>query len=88
MFNYLDIPKSSTFKPDLQATDCWESLQFFFFFEKTPLLGPALYPFILYHMPFLDRRGIPSLDKWYPFHMSSCEICSPFNYCEFTVFLI
>ena len=30
MFNYLDIPKSSTFKPGLQATDCWESLQIFF----------------------------------------------------------
>ena len=36
------------------------------FFEKAPLLGPALYPFILYHMPFLDRRGIPSLDKGTP----------------------
>ena len=28
------------------------------FSEKAPLLGPAPYPFMLYHMPFLDRRGI------------------------------
>ena len=47
------------------------------FFEKAPLLGPAPYPFILYYMTFLDRRGIPSLDKLYTFHMPSCEICFP-----------
>ena len=74
-----DIPKPPNFKPGLQATDCWGSLQSFF-------LGPAPYLFMLYHIPFLDRRGIPSLNKWYPFHMPSCEICFPFNYCEFTVF--
>ena len=48
-----------------------------FFFEKTPLLGPASYPFILYHIPFLDRRGILSLEKLYPFPMPSYEICFP-----------
>ena len=77
----LDI---SNFKPGLQTTDCWGSPPSFF--EKAPLLGPAPFRFILYHMPFLDRRGIPSLDKWYLFHMPSREICFPFNYCEFTVF--
>ena len=80
----LDILKTSTFKPGLQATDCWWSPQSFFQEGSAPRSSP--FPFILYHIPFLDRRGISSLDKWYPFHMPICEICFPFNYCEFTVF--
>ena len=29
---------------------------------------------------------IPFIDKWYPFHMSSLELCFPFNCHKCTVF--
>ena len=31
---------------------------------------------------------IPSIDKWYPFHIPCLELCIPFNCCKCTVFLI
>ena len=51
------------FKPGLQATDCLGSPQsiFFFFGRLRSLVQPLI--LLYYIIPFLDRRGIPSLDK-------------------------
>ena len=47
------------------------------------------YPFIY----LFDRKGlfpfcILSIDKWYPLHVCSSELCTPFNCCKCTVFWI
>ena len=50
--------------------------------------GPTPYPF-LYH--FSRKRfpfRMPSIDKWHPFHITSLELCIPFNFCNCTVFQI
>ena len=40
--------------------------------------------------PFVVRQKkylrIPSIDKWYPFHIPSLEFCIPFSCCKFIVF--
>ena len=46
---------------------------------EVPPQGPPPYPFI-YH--FGQKRYLfrtPSIDKWYPFHIPSLELCIPFD---------
>ena len=42
-----------------------------------------------FYKPFLAENRIPfripSIGKWYPFHMSSLKHCIPFNCCKFIV---
>ena len=56
----------------------------------TGRLCPMVWPrFLLYTI--LDRKIPPikwhCIDKWYPFHILSLELCSPFNCCKCTIFL-
>ena len=56
--------------------------------EALPEVQP-LNPFIFYH--FSRKRYpfcIPSIDKWYPYHIPCLELCIPFTCCKCTVFLI
>ena len=52
---------------------------------EAPPRDPTPYPFI-YH--FSRKRylfRIPSIDKWYPFHIPCLKLCIPFNCCKCTV---
>ena len=45
-----------------------------------------------FYIPFLIKkkypfRSIPSIDKWYPLHIPSLELCTPFNCCKCTFFM-
>ena len=45
-----------------------------------------------FYIPFLIKkkypfRSIPSMDKWYPFHISCLELCIPFNCCKCIFFM-
>ena len=43
---------------------------------------PSIHHFSQKRYPF----RIPSIDKWYPFHMPCLELCIRFNCCNCTVF--
>ena len=38
---------------------------------------------------YFERKGTPFIylviDKWYPFHILTVELCIPFNCCKYTV---
>ena len=57
-----------------------------FLYGEAQHRGPTPYPFI-YH--FSRKRcpfRIPSIDKWYPFHIPCLELCIRFNCCKCAVF--
>ena len=46
--------------------------------------GPTPYPFWHFSWNKCPFR-IPTIDKWYSFHIPCLELCSPFNCCKCTV---
>ena len=57
-----------------------------FLYGEAPPRGPTRYPFIYYfsRKRYSFRITIPSIDKWYPFHIPHLELCIPlsFNCCK------
>ena len=51
---------------------------------EVPTPHPFIYHFSRKRYPF----RMPSIDKWHPFHITSLELCIPFNFCNCTVFQI
>ena len=49
--------------------------------------SPTPYPASFSH--YFERKGTPFvylvIDKWYPFHILTVELCIPFNCCKYTV---
>ena len=42
-----------------------------------------------FYIPFLtENESIPSIDKWYPFHIPILELCFPYNCCKCSFFKI
>ena len=58
-------------------------------YGEPPPGGPTPNPFYTNH--FSQKRysfRIPSIDKWYPFHIPCLELCIHFNCCKCTVFSV
>ena len=57
-----------------------------FLYGEAPPRGPTPYPFV--YQCSLERSPfrIPSIDKWYPFHVPCFHLCIPFNCCKCTVY--
>ena len=47
--------------------------------------APLTLLYIIFHKKRYSFR-IPSIDKWYPFHIPCSELCIPFDCCKCTVF--
>ena len=45
--------------------------------EAMPL-GPNPYPEYIYRLQQKRTPSLPSIDKWYPFHLSRLELCIRF----------
>ena len=49
--------------------------------------SPTPYPASFSH--YFERKGTPFvhlvIEKWYPFHILTVELCIPFNCCKYTV---
>ena len=54
---------------------------------EAPPRGPTPNPFVCHFSQKRYSFRIPSIDKWYLFHIPFLELCIPFNHpCKCTVF--
>ena len=51
-----------------------------FLYGEAPPRGPTRYPFIYYFSRKRYSFSIPSIDKWYPFHIPRLELCIPLSF--------
>ena len=49
-----------------------------FYWQALPR-GPTPYPFTYHCRQKRCPFSIPSINKWYPFHRPSSDLCNPFN---------
>ena len=85
---YLSIGSAQLLSVELPVGRKWGLLKNVLYREAPPR-GPTPYPPFICH--FWQKRYpfyITSIDKWYPFHLLSWQLCFSFNCCKCAVFKI